>query len=127
MISGTLNSRRMAAFIASTSTNPGWATQIFAEGVRIPLTFTQNGIPPHRLRLGAAQEKFDSIVHPLGKLVRPSEIHSPLTDDSIEQSFHELGQVHDRKVTGYLAVFLAFCDDFPEKAYCRCLRTSQLR
>jgi hypothetical protein len=79
------------------------------------------------LWFGPAQEKFDRISYPLGEFVRSSKIHGPLPDDGIEKPFHEFGEVYDRKIMGYLAVSLPFCDDFTEEADRRRLRPSQLR
>ena len=59
--------------------------------------------------------------------MRPGKINGPLTNDRIEKSFHEFGQVHHRKVTGYFAVFLTFGDNFAEKIHrCR-FCSAQLR
>src|SRR4029077_10074379 len=126
MVSGFFNSRRMAAFIASTSTNLGCVTQVFADAQRTPLTLLQTGRDP-QLRLSAAQEKLDRISHSLGEFVRSSKIYCPPTDDGIEKSFHEFGQVYDWKIKGYLTVSLAFRDDFTKEAHGRGLRPSQLR
>ncbi len=83
MISGSFNSRRMAAFIASTSTNLGYVTQVFTDGLRIPLTLLQTERDSH-LRPGAAQEKFDRTSHSLGEFVWSSKIDRPLPDDGVE-------------------------------------------
>ena len=58
-----------------------------------------------RLRPGAPQEKFNGIANPLGEFVRTGQVHGPLADDGIEKSFHEFGEVHDRKVARDFAVF----------------------
>jgi hypothetical protein len=44
--------------------------------------------------------------------MRPGKIDGPLTHDSIEKAFHELGKVHDGKIAGDLAIFLTFRYDF---------------
>src|SRR4029077_19910078 len=106
MVSGLFNSRRMAAFIASTSTNLGCVTQVIANALRTPLTLLQTG-RYSLLRLGTAQEEFDRISHSLGEFVRSGKIYSPLTDDGIEESFHEFGQVYHRKIRGYFTASLA--------------------
>jgi hypothetical protein len=80
-----------------------------------------------RLRFGSAQEEFDGISYSLGEFVRSGKIDGPLTDYGIEKSFHKFGQVYDRKIAGYLAVFLAFRDDFAEKADRGGFRSAQLR
>jgi hypothetical protein len=115
----------MAAFIASTSTNLGCVTQVFADAQRTPLTLLQTGRYP-QLRLGTAQEKLDRISHSLGEFVRSSKIYCPLTDNGIEKSFHEFGQVYDWKIKGYLPVSLAFRDDFTKEANGRGFRPSEL-
>ena len=79
-----------------------------------------------RLRLGAAQEEFNRVAHTLGELVRSSKIYCPLTDNGIEKSFHEFGQVYDWKIKGYLPVSLAFRDDFTKEANGRGFRPSEL-
>src|SRR5271155_3036203 len=79
------------------------------------------------LRPGAPQEKFYRIAHTLGELVRSGKVHGPLADDGVEKSFHEFGQMHDRKITGDFSIFLALGDDFAEQADGCGFRTAQFR
>jgi hypothetical protein len=80
-----------------------------------------------RLRAGAAQEKFDCVAHALGEFVRSSEIYGPLTDDGVEKSLHEFGEVDYGKILGDLAVLLAFRDNFAQETNGCCFRPAQFR
>src|SRR5260221_1714091 len=118
ILSCSLNSFRMAAFIASTSNKLGCVTQFSADGLRrINVS----------LRFGSPQEEFDCISHSLGESIRSGKIYGPLTHDGIEKSFHKFGEVNHRKIAGNLAIFLAFSNDFTEQADSCGFRASQLR
>src|ERR1700676_1573904 len=101
MVSGVLNSRRIAAFISSASMERG---SFDSERLEV--------VPDCRLRLRPAQEKFDRVAHSLRVLGGAREGPRPLPDDSVENPLHELGEMNDRKIAGHFAVFLAFGDDF---------------
>jgi hypothetical protein len=90
--------------------------QAGAEDARASANGTRIG-NDFRLRPSAPQEKFDGIAHPLGEFVRAGKVHGPLADDGIEKSFHEFGEVHDRKISGDFAVFLALGDNFAQQVY----------
>src|SRR5271167_773957 len=79
------------------------------------------------LRFGAPQEKFHCVSYSFGEFVRPGEVNGPLTDDSIEKTFHEFRKMDHRKIAGDLAVLLAFGDDFAQQADGRRLGPAQLR
>src|SRR5579863_8982534 len=62
----------------------------------------------------------------LCEFVRAGEIDGPLADNSIEEPFHEFGEMYDGKIAADLSIFLALRDDFAEKADGGCLGSAQL-
>ena len=64
----------------------------------------------------AAQEKVHRAPHPVRELVRPGEIHRPLTHHRVVEPFHELRKMHHRKRARRLAPLLPLRQNFLQQA-----------
>jgi len=65
--------------------------------------------------------------YPIRELVRPGQIHGPLPHHRVVESFHEFGQVHNRKCSGHLAALLPLRQNFSQQTDGSLLVTAQFR
>src|SRR5215469_10740360 len=79
------------------------------------------------LELDSTQKELHRTVYPLRELVRSRKIDRPLTDHGVVESFHELGQMNDRKCIRDFVPLLPLRQNFTKQTRHNALRSTHFR